>query len=351
MLWAFEPVKYCCAAPRLSAAPAAGPPGIRPRAARSISSRRARARARPACSSVNASITVGGAPAARMSRSPQVSQPRRRLPTTPIAASGACSRSAATSEAAVSYASAHQPPAREALRAPRAPSGSAPPSLRPCPSAARMRPSRAGRLEIVEGADAELAIEERHRSSGRRPAGAAGRGSSAEIPAAGPGDTAIAPVSTSSPILAARSLPMPGSASRSAGASAATRRDVRHGLGGIAVCANLERVLVLDLEQIADLGEHARDREVVHQECAAQASPAAVSTATRLYNASMSMRDIRRHAGQLAIAGFAGHSIPADLRGARARVRPRRHHPLRAQRRSRRNRWRRSSREAQSLAA
>ena len=28
----------------------------------------------------------------------------------------------------------------------------------------------------------------------------------------------------------------------------------------------------------------------------------------------MSIRDIRRHAGQLALAGFAGHSIPADLR-------------------------------------
>ena len=30
--------------------------------------------------------------------------------------------------------------------------------------------------------------------------------------------------------------------------------------------------------------------------------------------AAMSLRDVRRHAGQLAIAGFAGHSIPADLR-------------------------------------
>ena len=29
---------------------------------------------------------------------------------------------------------------------------------------------------------------------------------------------------------------------------------------------------------------------------------------------SMSLRDIRRHAGQLAIVGFAGHAIPADLR-------------------------------------
>src|SRR5262245_66112866 len=28
----------------------------------------------------------------------------------------------------------------------------------------------------------------------------------------------------------------------------------------------------------------------------------------------MSLRDFRRHAGQLAIAGFAGHSIPQDLR-------------------------------------
>ena len=28
----------------------------------------------------------------------------------------------------------------------------------------------------------------------------------------------------------------------------------------------------------------------------------------------MSVRDVRRHAGQLAIAGFAGHSIPSDLR-------------------------------------
>src|SRR5512134_2772918 len=28
----------------------------------------------------------------------------------------------------------------------------------------------------------------------------------------------------------------------------------------------------------------------------------------------MSLRDFRKHAGQLAIAGFAGHTIPADLR-------------------------------------
>jgi hypothetical protein len=28
----------------------------------------------------------------------------------------------------------------------------------------------------------------------------------------------------------------------------------------------------------------------------------------------MSMKDFRRHAGQLALAGFAGHSIPTDLK-------------------------------------
>jgi beta-N-acetylhexosaminidase len=35
---------------------------------------------------------------------------------------------------------------------------------------------------------------------------------------------------------------------------------------------------------------------------------------SRGYNSLMSLRDIRRHVGQLAIAGFAGHSIPSDLR-------------------------------------
>jgi len=34
---------------------------------------------------------------------------------------------------------------------------------------------------------------------------------------------------------------------------------------------------------------------------------------SRGYNSLMSLRDIRRHVGQLAIAGFAGHSIPSDL--------------------------------------
>ena len=35
-------------------------------------------------------------------------------------------------------------------------------------------------------------------------------------------------------------------------------------LGRVAVRADLERVLALDLEQVADLGEEPREREVVH---------------------------------------------------------------------------------------
>ena len=33
-----------------------------------------------------------------------------------------------------------------------------------------------------------------------------------------------------------------------------------------------------------------------------------------LYNHQGCVKDVRRHAGQLAIAGFAGHTIPSDLR-------------------------------------
>ena len=47
----------------------------------------------------------------------------------------------------------------------------------------------------------------------------------------------------------------------------------------------------------------------------------------------MSLRDLRRHVGRLAIVGFTGHSVPADLRRTRRRVRSRRRHLLRPQRR------------------
>jgi hypothetical protein len=41
-------------------------------------------------------------------------------------------------------------------------------------------------------------------------------------------------------------------------------RGARHAVGGIAVGANLERVLPLDLEQVGYFPEQARDREVIH---------------------------------------------------------------------------------------
>jgi hypothetical protein len=43
-------------------------------------------------------------------------------------------------------------------------------------------------------------------------------------------------------------------------------RVVRNRLRGIAIRANLEGVLVLDLEQVADFGEHARDGQVLHEQ-------------------------------------------------------------------------------------
>ena len=67
-------------------------------------------------------------------------------------------------------------------------------------------------------------------------------------------------------ILAARSLPMPGIArSCSSVQCGQPLGGVRDRVGGVAVRANLERVLALDLEQVGDLGEDARDGEVVHE--------------------------------------------------------------------------------------
>ena len=199
-----------------------------------------------------------------MSRSPHVSQPRRRLPTGAISAPGAASRSAATSAAAVSCASAIEAPAGE-----------------PAALLERLEDQRlllrahafqraeaalaGGALEIVERPDPELLVEQRDGlradalqvqqvEDGRR-----------ETPAADPGDSGMSPVSTSSPIFAARSLPIPGSAEPfGRGERGDALGMVRDGLGGVAIRADLERVLVLDLEEIADLGEDACDGEVVH---------------------------------------------------------------------------------------
>ncbi len=102
-------------------------------------------------------------------------------------------------------------------------------------------------------------------SSARRPADEAGRGSSAGTLRAAPGDTEQAPVSASSRILAARSLPMPGIVAQLLRVDAGDGvRPGRRCVGRRAVRANLERVLALDLEQVGDLRQHLRDGPVIH---------------------------------------------------------------------------------------
>jgi hypothetical protein len=39
---------------------------------------------------------------------------------------------------------------------------------------------------------------------------------------------------------------------------------MRDGVCGVAICANLERILVLDFEEITNLAEDSCDRQIVH---------------------------------------------------------------------------------------
>ena len=82
MLCAFEPVKYCSAAPRLRRRPAAGRPGSRPASSTlDLVSPCAEHALDQAVADERVHERRGRRRTARMSRSPQVSQPRRRLPT------------------------------------------------------------------------------------------------------------------------------------------------------------------------------------------------------------------------------------------------------------------------------
>ena len=116
MLWAFEPVKYCRRRRAARRRRCAGRPG----------SRRASARW-PWCSpSAEHALdereggegleqSAGRRRRARMSRSPQVSAPRRTLPTVTISRPGGCARSYATSASDRSVASRQQVAAGELL--------------------------------------------------------------------------------------------------------------------------------------------------------------------------------------------------------------------------------------------
>ena len=138
-------------------------------------------------SAMKASASVASAPLARMSRSPQVSAPRRRLPTAAISAPGACACRYSTSASAISVGIGTAGDGRRSAAAPRAPAGSAAPSCAPMPLSAAHAAGLRRRREIVEARDAQLPVEHARPSSGRRPAAAARRAAWRETPSAAPG--------------------------------------------------------------------------------------------------------------------------------------------------------------------
>src|SRR4029078_11905690 len=108
MLWAFEPVKYCRAAP-LDPGSTRRRSACRPVPSSTLDFVSPRPKTRVTSGSeVNVSITASGAPTARMSRSPQVSTPRRRLPTGVKSASGDDAFKCATTPAAGFSTSPHR---------------------------------------------------------------------------------------------------------------------------------------------------------------------------------------------------------------------------------------------------
>ena len=248
-----------------------------------------RARARPAGSSTKSSISDAGRRRRRGCRG------RRRC------------RSRAAGCRPASIAASGRALAQVATRAPRATSCASDSRCRP---ACRLRSSSALRISAsffapmpAQRADAAVGARRARdrracgcrargtasrRSSGRRPAGAAGRGSSAGTRRAARGGYGDRRSSAISRMRAARSLPMPGISRRPASSSARELvRMVGDDVGAVAVRANLERVVVLDLEEIGDLPEDARDRGVIQaaglrSRCgsrAARAPPAASASA------------------------------------------------------------------------
>ena len=195
--------------------------------------------------------------------SPQVSQPRRRLPTGAMSAAGrvlAQRRDDALAASSCASGSRCRPAWR--LRSSRALRISAS-FLAPMPAKRADAAVGCGPLEIVERADAELAIERRDRlrpdalqvqqvEDGRRKLGDE---LAVVLRVAGLGDLADA----RREVLAdAGNLAQPGGVER--------RERVRmigDDVGAVAIRADLERVVVLDLEQIGDLPEDARDAEVI----------------------------------------------------------------------------------------
>ena len=249
MLCAFEPVKYCIAAPRLLG-------GHQPQIGlEPAPEQHARLGSPCAEDALHAARTPrtppspsAGAPAARMSRSPQVSQPRRRLPTTSKVASGRRLAQIRDQRARLLPRLGHQVASGERWRAPRSPCRISASFFGAHPLDAANAPVARRRFELVQRADAQFACRAARRSSGRRPAGAAGRAWSAgnsceQLPVirGAAGRRPISAILRREVLADARAAPR-----RSAGASAATRSPQCATIcDGVAVRADLERVLAL----------------------------------------------------------------------------------------------------------
>ena len=196
--------------------------------------------------------------------SPQVSQPRRRLPTGMNSTSGAwlcryVTRSAAVAAVSVSRCRPSSfARSSIALRICASFFAPIPLSDRRRPVLARRRPGRrASRCSASSRASPP--------SSARRPADGADRGSSAGTPRAAPGDTADVPVSASSRIFAARSLPTPGIVRSCCASMRATAS------GQVAMTSAAERYArilnafsPLISSRSAICAKHLRDRLVIH---------------------------------------------------------------------------------------
>ena len=209
--------------------------------ARWTSSRHVRARARRAGTAVNVVHHARApAPIARMSMSPQVSVPRRRLPTdsksTPGAWPARCSTSCAGrvggvgKQVAIGVLLALLERAQQQLLLPRAHALQLAQAARPWPPPRDRRATRSGARR--RGA---------RRSSGRRPAAAAGRAASAGSARSAPGRSRRCRVWQISRMRAERSLPMPGHSRSRLGVEAGDRLgSVGDDVGAVAIRADLE---------------------------------------------------------------------------------------------------------------
>ena len=210
MLCAFEPVKYCIAAPRLSAATS------RRSAWKPPLEQDARLGVAVAEHALDQRVVDEVVHQRRPARRRRAGRGRRRSRSRAAgcrparsSAPGARSRRYADERGGGVVRVATAGGGRRSACAPRAPSGSALPSSRPS-LAARGCGRRRRRARGRRACGCRARDTASRRSSARRPAGAAGRGSSAGTRRPARGGYAASPVSAISRIRAARSLPMPG---------------------------------------------------------------------------------------------------------------------------------------------